>query len=200
MAKKGRVTTRAPGREVRARAPRIRTRLLWLASVVGLSVGASGCGSKATPEPAAPAVGTSTAPDAPVVHFEFDSLDDRPVSTQALLGKPAVVAFVTTWDLASQAQIDFLVPMAKHDAGAVQYVMIALQERSERELVEVYRAKLGVTFPVALADKVAIAAVGSLGDVATVPTVVVLDRKGRLVWKKVGLAKNQEIREGLRGL
>lgn len=161
---------------------------------------AAACGGSHAPEGEPPAIGASTAPVSPVAHFEFDSLDERPVTSAALLGKPAVLAFVTTWDLNSQAQIDFLVPMAKRDEGAVTYVMVALQARSDRELIEVYRTKLGVTFPVALADKVTISGGGPFGDVANVPTVVVLDRQGRLVWKKAGLTKSQEIREGLSGL
>ncbi len=171
-----------------------------LAILAALGVLGTGCGGKSAPEGAPPVVGASSAPSNPIAHFEFDSLDERPVTSAALLGKPTVMAFVTTWDLNSQAQIDFLVPMAKHDEGAIQYVMVALQTRSDRELIEVYRTKLGVTFPVALADKTTIAGGGSFGDVANVPTVVVLDRQGRLVWKKAGLAKTQEIREGLHGL
>ena len=48
-----------------------------------------------------------------------------------------MIAFATTWDLMSQAQTDFLVKMAKHDGDAVHYVLVALQESKDRELVEV---------------------------------------------------------------
>jgi hypothetical protein len=134
------------------------------------------------------------------VSFAFDSLDARPVSGAALRGKPTVMAFVTTYDLGCQAQVNYLVAMAKNDADKVNYVLVALERREERELVEVYRTNLGVTFPVALADDPTIAGGGPLGDVHKIPTVVVLDRSGRVAWKKAGLAKSDEIRAALRRL
>jgi hypothetical protein len=148
------------------------------------------------------AVGKSVRPEgasAPV-QFKLDSLDDRPVSTATVAGKPTVIAFVTTWDLSSQAQIDFLVPMAKRDGPQVNYVMVALQERKEHVLVEVFAQHLGVTFPVAMADDELIAGGGSFGSLKAVPTTVILDRAARMVWRHVGIARPEEIREGLSGL
>ena len=136
----------------------------------------------------------------PAVAFAFDSLDERPVSSDALRGKPTVLAFVTTWDLTSQAEVDFLVNMAKNDERRVNYALVALEEPRDRELVEVYAQKLGVAFPVALGDKETIAGRGPFGDVHNVPTVVILDREGRVAWQKAGLAKSDELRAALRGL
>ena len=115
-------------------------------------------------------------------------------------GKPTVIAFVTTWDLSSQAQIDYLVPMAKRDGGQVNYVMVALQERQDRELVEVYAEHLGVTFPAAMADQDLMSGGGSFGELKAVPTTVILDRSARMVWRHVGIARPDEIRRGLAGL
>jgi hypothetical protein len=133
------------------------------------------------------------------VEFAYDALDARPVSASAMRGKPTVIAFVTTYDLGSQAQVNYLVAMAKHDADKVNYALVALEKREERELVEVYKTNLGVTFPVALADETTITGGGPLGDVHRIPTVVIFDREGRLVWKKVGLATSDEIRVAMRG-
>jgi len=128
------------------------------------------------------------------VRFQYDSLDERPVSAAAVKGRVAVIAFITTWDIASQAQVDYLVAMAKRDGDRVAYALVALQERRDRELIEVYRNKLGVTFPVALADPETIAGGGPFGDVHSVPTLVLLDAEGRILWRNVGLAKSDEIR------
>jgi hypothetical protein len=148
-----------------------------------------------------PAVGVSVPESArQIILFKYDSLDERPVSSEAQRGRPTVVAFVTTWDIGSQAQVDFLVAMAKNDGDKNNYLLVALQERTEREIVELYRTKLGVTFPVALADRETIAGGGPFGDVHNVPTVVILDRQGHIVWQKVGLAKSDELRAGMRGL
>ncbi len=159
------------------------------------------CGTKAPPEP----VGFSRVeiseplPDAPI-DFVFDSLDARSVSSRASRGKVTVVAFVTTYDLGSQAQVNYLVAMAKHDGERVNYMLVALEAKSERELVEVYRKNLGVTFPVALADDTTIAGGGPFGDVHRIPTVVVLDPTGKIVFKKTGLSKADEIRAAMRGM
>jgi thiol-disulfide isomerase/thioredoxin len=174
------------------------TELLGRAAV--LSLAALGC--TRSPPPGEIVVGKSERPEAagPPVQFSLESLDSRPVSTGSVVGKPTVVAFVTTWDLSSQAQVDFLVPMSKKDGDQVNYVMVALQEAKDRELVEVFAHGLGVTFPAALGDEEMIEGRGSFGSVRAVPTTVVLDRAARMVWRHVGLARPEEIREGLSGL
>ena len=116
------------------------------------------------------------------------------------MGKPTVISFVTTWDLSSQAQVDFLVPMSKRDGVQVNYVMVALQERQDRELVEVYVHHLGVSFPAAMADEELLAGGGPFGALKAVPTTVILDRAARMVWRHVGIARPEEIRAGLSGL
>ena len=147
-------------------------------------------------------VGKSLPPEGATspIDFKLDSLDDRQVSTATVAGRPTVIAFVTTWDLSSQAQIDYLVPMAKRDGAQVGYVMVALQEPQDRELVEVFAQHLGVTFPVAMADEELRSGGGSFGSLQAVPTTVILDRAARMVWRHVGIARPGEIRAGLSGL
>ena len=67
-------------------------------------------------------------------------------------------------------------------------------------LVDAYRKTLGVEFPVALGDSGAMNAAGPFGEIPAVPTVVILDRQGRIVWKHTGLAKNDELRGHMHGL
>jgi hypothetical protein len=135
------------------------------------------------------------------IDFAFDSLDERPVTAEATRGKPTVLAFVTTSSLSSQAQVDFLVVMAKHDADRVNYAIVALEERDNRELVELYRKALSIPFPVAMADPKTLAGSGAFGNVSVVPVTVMLDRIGRTVWRVEGrVAKSQELRDAMRGL
>jgi hypothetical protein len=49
-------------------------------------------------------------------------------------GKPAVIAFVTTGSLPAQAQVDYLVAMARNDGDRVNYAVVALEDRDGREL------------------------------------------------------------------
>jgi hypothetical protein len=146
-------------------------------------------------------VGASTVGLRPAIDFAFDSLDERPVSSEATRGKTTVIVVLTTGSLPAQAQVDYLVAMAAHDAGQVNYVAVALEAPESRELVELYCKALHVTFPVALADGPTRAGQGPFGDVSAVPVTVVLDRAGRVVWRSAGrVARSDELREAMRGL
>jgi hypothetical protein len=115
-------------------------------------------------------------------------------------GKPTVIVFVTTGDIVGQAQVSYLVHMAKNDGDRVNYAMVALHPRKEIILVDTYKQTLGVDFPVALADPAATTAQGPFGEIPAVPTIIILDRFGRIVWKHTGLAKNEELRGHMHGL
>jgi hypothetical protein len=135
------------------------------------------------------------------IDFAFDSLDDRPVASDASRGKPTVIVFVTTGSLPAQAQVDFLVAMAKNDGDKVNYAVVALEARQNRELVELYRKALSTPFPVAMADEATASGGGPFGDVTGVPVTVVLDRAGRIALRVVGrVIKPGELRSTLRGL
>jgi hypothetical protein len=164
--------------------------------------GALACGKAEGPPvargPEAPP-GASTAAERPALDFAFDSIDDRPVASDATRGKPTVFAFVSTANLASQAQVDFLIAMARNDADRVNYAVVALEPRDSREIVELYRKALAIPFPVAMADASTLAGAGPFGDVSAVPVTVVLDRMGRLVWRVDGrVVKSQELRAAMR--
>jgi hypothetical protein len=162
---------------------------------------ATGCGgSSAAPASSAP-LGTSAAPLRAPVDFAFDSLDRRAVTAEATRGKPTLVAFVTTGSLPAQAQVDFLVAMAKNDGDRVNYAVVALEPDESRELVEIYKKALAIPFPVAMADRLTREGAGPFGDVSAVPVTVLLDRVGRVVWRADGrVAKSDEIRRAMRGL
>jgi hypothetical protein len=173
----------------------------WTGVALALAC-ASACGPKAA---SGPPVGVSDKPGAAVptdrpIAYVFDSLDDRPVSSDAMRGRPTVLTFVTTGDLVGQAQVDFLVAMAKNDKERVNYALVALHPRREIVLVDTYVQTLKVEFPVALADATAMSDKGPFGEIPAVPTVVVLDRSGRIAWKHTGLAKPDELRAHMRGL
>lgn len=190
--------TDSPARAGVRLAMRIAMRLT-IASASGL-VALAGCASK-QPEPV---VGISekpgpSFPDNPVTYV-FDTLDERPVSSAAHRGKPTVLTFVTTGDIVGQAQVDYLVAMAKNDGGKVNYALVAMHPRKEIVLVEAYMSALKVEFPVALGDRSVMSPQGPFGEISAVPTVVVLDRDGKIVWKHTGLAKADELRGHMRRL
>lgn len=171
---------------------------VFLAASIAVAV--AGCGPKAVEAP----VGASDKPgerlpEKPVT-YAFDTLDERPVSSSAFQGKPTVLAFVTTGDIVGQAQVDYLVAMAKNDSAKVNYALVALHPRKELPIVAAYAYSLKVEFPVALSDASVMTAAGPFGEISAVPTVIILDREGRIVWKHTGLAKSDELRGHMRRL
>jgi AhpC/TSA family len=160
------------------------------------------CGACGSSAPAhGPPPGVSTAPLQAAVDFQFESLDERPVSAESTRGKPTVLVLVTTGSVPAQAQVDYLVGMAKHDADRVNYAVVALEPRENRELVAIYRKSLNVTFPVAMADDRTLAGASPFGDVSIVPVTVILDRTGRVAWRADGrVAKSDELRRAMKGL
>jgi hypothetical protein len=153
-----------------------------------------GCGGKA-------AVPTYAAAPGEGISFAFRSLDAKPADSGSYRGRPLVVSFFATGDLSSQAQTNFLVPMAAHDADKVGYLMVAMEPPTQRELVELYRKALKVTFAVAIADESTLAGESKFGPIPTVPTVFVLDAQGKVVMRADGrVVPAKELRDVLRGL
>lgn len=169
-------------------------RAILFGALLGIATGA--CAGKAAEEPAP---GVSRTPARTVPSFSFQSLDTRPINSAAFAGRPVVLAFIATWDLLSQAQMRFLIEMDKHDQGKVAYVAVFMQDAKDRELIDVYKSTVGVTFPSAIVAQGTLVN-GPFGDVQTVPTVVVIDARGHVQFQKVGLAKSEEIRHALGGI
>lgn len=151
----------------------------------------SACAGKGEPPAASPAGAAASWARAV---YAFDSLDERPISSEHFRGKRVVLAFVTTDHLGSQAQLNYLNAMAKHDGDRVHYAMIALDARERRELVELYRKALGIPFPVAMVDAAKMGKDGPFGELKVVPTVIVLDADGRETFRHEGVIAANELR------
>jgi hypothetical protein len=159
-----------------------------------------GCGGSKGAPPADPP-GVTMAALRPALDFSFDAVDEPAVTAEATRGMPTVISFITTSSLPSQAQVDFLVAMAKHDGDRVHYAVVLLESEENRELAQLYKKALSIPFPVAIADPQTLAGASGFGDVSTVPVTVLLDRAGRLVWRMEGrVVKSDEMRAAMRGL
>ena len=164
-----------------------------------VSTGLAGCGLRAASRTDPP--GVTMASPHPAVDFDFDAVDDPPVTAEATRGVPTVISFITTSSLSSQAQADFLIAMAKHDGDRVHYAVVVLEPGENRDLVALYKKALSIPFPVALADSQTLAGASVFGDVSTVPVTVLLDRAGRVVWRIEGrVVKSDEMRAAMHGL
>lgn len=135
------------------------------------------------------------------LHFAYELVDGKGViGADALRGRPTVLVFVTTYDLASQAEVRFLAGVLKRHGTNLRAVAIVLEPPDNRPIVVAFRDALKLDFPVALGDASLIAGEGPFGDVHAVPSTVVLDSEGRLVRRRIGLTSEAELESMVRGL
>jgi hypothetical protein len=145
------------------------------------------------------ATARNLSPSEPVL-FAYPLADGNDaLRSEALRGQPTIVTFLTTYDLASQAEARFVGGVYRRHAGRVHAAAVVLEPPVNLPLVLAFRDALHLPYPVAMGDAALIAGEGPFGDVHMVPSTVVLDSGGRLIWKHVGLAKEEELERALTG-
>jgi hypothetical protein len=144
-----------------------------LARIVALAAALAACpacgGPSASPVPAA-----SLKAPGPAPRFAFQALDGRAISSESLSNRVTGIAFLTTYDVHSQAEARLLAQIERHHSPRVNVVALVLEAPENRPLVEAFVVSLGIGYPVALAG------------LHHVPSVVVLDRAGQEAWRHVG--------------
>ena len=121
----------------------------------------------------------------PVV-FSFGTTEGELFSSVETRGRSTAVLFVTTFDLASQAQARFLNEIFKEHEPHPRVVAVVLEPPVHRVLAEAFRTSLGLDYPVALANPTTLSGDGPFGEIFGVPTLVVLDTSGRVAFRSTG--------------
>lgn len=172
---------------------------LRLATLLSLGSGfLHGCGP--SPEPEEPEVGPVTvvpSGSAPVRQFSFATLDGGRVTHTMLRGRMTVIATAAPFDQASQAQARFLRVLSKRHKPRLNAMLLMLDHPNNRPLVEIFASEVGVEFPVAFADPATLAGKGPFMGLNLVPTVVILDRQSREVWRHYGLVDAKTLSEAV---
>jgi hypothetical protein len=151
------------------------------------------------PEPETPKAVTAVATGAPI-HFSYPTLDGQILSTSTLAGRYSVLAFITTYDHFSHAQARFLTSVVNKHVPRINAGVIVLEPQQNRVLVEAFTKVVAPPYPVAMADEATIRGEGPFQDLHEVPSVVILDPRGREVWRHKGLASNDMIEAALNAL
>jgi hypothetical protein len=160
-----------------------------------LALGAACASERPPPQPVFAEI-----PRGSPLSFHYQLADGKGVlASEGLRGRSTVISFVATYDLASQAQARFLSGVLHH-RPETNAAAIVLEPPDNRPLIVAFRDALKLGYPVAIGDAALIAGEGPFGDVRAVPSTVVLDSEGRLVWRHVGLSKQEDIENVLRGL
>jgi hypothetical protein len=128
----------------------------------------------------------------PRVSFQFEALDGTAVTTDTSAGRNTVLGFLTTYDLASQAQANFLRMVSRQHVPRTNVYAVVVERQDSRPLVQAFADSLGLRFPVIHIDSRQLAHTG-FADVTSVPSIVILDKQGRRAWRKTGIVEAKEI-------
>jgi len=175
---------------------------LLAVSLLAVSLLAAGCVTDRAVEEPAPAPTLSVAPEpppaTPPVAFGWTDLRGRPLSTASVRGRTTVLAFVATYDVASQAQARFLTALSKRHVPRINVGLVVLEQETNRPMVEAFVETLGIDYPVVFADAATLAGNGPFDGLHHVPSIVVLDREGHERARRLGLAKEEDLEELVR--
>ena len=116
--------------------------------------------------------------------FSFYTADGKVVSTDALKGKVVFINFWATWCPPCQAEMPSLQALHQKFQNDDRIVFLFISEDEDLGKATQYLQSLQTTFPL-------LTRAGEVPEAlfsGTLPTTVVLDKKGNLVYKKEGIA------------
>jgi hypothetical protein len=163
-------------------------RVLLLGTLAGFG---SGCSSQ---QPTAEAPVTRGEPLA----YAFGTTDGSVVSSETTRGRVTVLLFLTTFDLASQAQAKHLEQLYRRHAPRFNAIAVVMEPPKYAELARSFGDVLGLSYPVALADEGTLSGAGPFGAVTSVPSWVVLDSEARAVFAQAGALAPRDLEKTIR--
>lgn len=128
--------------------------------------------------------------------YNWHGIDGRTVSNDTALGKLTVVAFVSTFDWASQAQARFISSVARDHIAKPYCFAVAVEQPENEPLIESFVSTLSLPYPVVHLPSNKLKTT-DFRSVTSVPTVWILNPTGIVVWKSNGLATDSVIADVL---
>ncbi|QPA32722.1 TlpA disulfide reductase family protein [Thermaerobacillus caldiproteolyticus] len=119
-----------------------------------------------------------TAPD-----FALKTIDGQSIHLSDFRGKPVIVNFWTTWCPPCREEMPAMQKFYQEYKNEVQLLAVHLTSQDERQKVEPFIQKYGITFPVVLDEKGKIL---KLYNIQTLPTSYLIDSNGVIRKKIVG--------------
>ncbi|HEX6277692.1 MAG TPA: hypothetical protein VFZ53_31840 [Polyangiaceae bacterium] len=112
-------------------------------------------------------------------------------------GRVTALLFVTTYDLPSQIMAKRLDVVVRRHRPRANAGAVVLEEPDHAPLADVFRTTLELGYPVAMTTELD-GRQGAFGVIDAVPTLVVLDARGREIVRRIGNLGEDEIEEALR--
>jgi len=130
--------------------------------------------------------------------FVYGTPDGKEFGSVETRGRVTALLFVTTFDIPSQVVAKRLDAVRRKHKPRINAGAIALEAPDHAPLVDVFRTSLGLGYPVALALTPGVQHEGPFGTIEAVPTLVVLDARGREVTRRFGPLSEEELEEALK--
>jgi hypothetical protein len=128
-----------------------------------------------------------------VQRYVFGTTDGEELSADSMRGRVSALLFVATFDLASQLAAKQLNQALHKHTPRINAGAVVLEAAKYAPLADVFRSSLGLSYPVALADLQTLAQNSTLGEVRSVPTLIVFDAQGREVRRQYGAFTSEEL-------
>lgn len=155
---------------------------------------AAACGGCFTREGEPPA---SVADSGEPLQFSFGTIDGQELSSDTTRGRTTALLFVTTYDLPSQAEAQLLRDILATHRPLANGAIVMMEAPRTAELARVWADSIRVKLPIAMASPTLMAGESELGRIVGVPTLIVLDRSGRLRERREGTLTREEIVDAL---
>lgn len=137
----------------------------------------------------------SPAPDAP--QFSFTSLDGKTVAMKDLANKVVIVDFWATWCGPCREEIPHLNELYAELKGQGLEIVGISMDTTGTDDVKDFAREFRIQYPIVMGDeKVA----ESFGGIMGLPTTFIIDRKGKIAKKYVGLPPAESMARVVRGL
>ena len=127
------------------------------------------------------------------IEFAFGTPSGEMLSSSTTRGRVTALLFVATFDLTSQLMAKRLDEVARHHTPRVNAGAIALEAPNDAPLVDVFKSSLGLSYPVALANSVGFDQPTPFGKLDQVPTLIILDSRGREVARAQGVVSERDL-------
>lgn len=161
-----------------------RMRLLWMVAFGGATFAC------ATSRPTG-AVASPT--QSKVLEFSLPALDGGLIESKDLRGRVAVLLFLTTFDVASQAQARRLEDLYRTHAPRVNVLGVVVEAPHYATLASEYRDSLGLSYQLVMGEREVLDAHQDLRNVTSVPAWIILDREGQIVSSAAGALSFDEL-------
>ena len=155
------------------------------------------CGCKPTAEPAEPSSALEQGPRSEPLEFSVPGGEDLVVSSATTRGRVTALAFVATYDMASQLLLRRLADVIVHFTPRANAAAVVVEAPRYADLLPAYRDSLQLPFPVVMVDFATQQGQGPFASIQHVPTLVVLDRSGREVARRQGALSGDQIEDEL---